>query len=196
MDPTVVPPLSHRDLQPELDRKRSSSSTVRKDSRIVSEYREDTWYSDKDSLDLVVGLSIDSLVAGRRVSSRRLSWARSRDLLGYRRGLCSSALHLGPSTRAVAFLHCKEEWSTNCQNHSLLLWWSLGDERGAEGCGSRGSHGTRGTIDRLRHCWSATCALVCEEGGFCAGSDQRNPRLQRRDQCSLGCVQSCPSVSS
>ena len=95
MDPTVVPPLSHRDLQPELDRKRSSSSTVRKDSRIVSEYREDTWYSDKDSLDLVVGLSIDSLVAGRRVSSRRLSWARSRDLLGYRSGLCSSALHLG-----------------------------------------------------------------------------------------------------
>src|SRR6059058_3804807 len=74
MVPTVVPPLSHRDLQPELDRKRSSSSTVRKDSRIVSEYREDTWYSDKDSLDLVVGLSIDSLVAGRRVSSRRISW--------------------------------------------------------------------------------------------------------------------------
>src|SRR2546428_13659962 len=76
MDPTVVPPLSHRDLQPERIGKRSSSSTVREDSRIVSEYREDTWDSDKDPLDLVVGLSINSLVAGRRLSSHRLSWAR------------------------------------------------------------------------------------------------------------------------
>src|SRR5438445_11749302 len=105
MDPTVVPPLSHRDLQPERIGKRSSSSTVREDSRIVSEYREDTWYSDKDPLDLVVGLSIDSMVACRRLSSRRLSWARSRDLMEYWSGLYSSDLHLVLSNLAFSFYH-------------------------------------------------------------------------------------------
>src|SRR2546425_5555697 len=162
MDPTVVPPLSHRDLQPERIGKRSSSSTVREDSTIVSEYREDTWYSDKDPLDLVVGLSIDSLVACRGLSSHRLSWARSRDLLGDWSGLCSSALHISPSSRAVPFIHRKEKWATDCENHSLLFRWGLGDERGAEGCGSRGSHGSCGTLDELRYCWSLGCALVCE----------------------------------
>src|SRR3989442_15875892 len=162
MDPTVVPPLSHRDLQPERIGKRSSSSRVREDSRIVSEYREDTWDSDKDPLDLVVGLSIDSLVPGRRLSPHRLSWARCPDLLGDWSGLCSSALRISASSRAVPFIHRKEKWAADCENHSLLFRWGLGDERGAEGCGSRGSHGTCGTIDELRHCWSSRCALVCE----------------------------------
>src|SRR5437879_8738758 len=101
MDPTVVPPLSHRDLQPERIGKRSSSSRVREDSRIVSEYREDTWDSDKDPLDLVVGLSTDSLVAGRRLSSHRLSWARCHDFLGACSGLCSSAFSICSSSTTI-----------------------------------------------------------------------------------------------
>src|SRR6267143_4299532 len=94
----------------------------------VSEYWKNTWHSNKDSLDLVVGLSLDSLVAGRLLSARRLSRARRRHLLGNWSSFRPPTLHLGLTARAIAFLHRKEKRSPDRKNHSLLLWRSLRDE--------------------------------------------------------------------
>src|SRR2546422_1833627 len=85
--------------------------------------------------------SPNRLVTRRRLHAPTLSWPWRDHLLGDRNRLRHHPLRLSLPPRTLPLIHRQEKRPAHQEDHTVLLRWSLRDERGAEGSGAGSSHG-------------------------------------------------------